>query len=162
MRSSLGKMLLSVTLSCGVLGGSLAGDSSAPAIGIQLLPGDLQWNSNPKLHGLQTAILVGDPKAPEPYAERISFPPNYRLEPHSHPNEFRMVTVLSGTLYYAFGDTFDENRLTALPAGSFFTEPKDEPHYAMTKDESVVLELHAIGPAGTQYVEAGGKPQQLR
>jgi hypothetical protein len=60
-----------------------------------------------------------------------------------------MVTVLSGTLYYAYGDRFDEAKLRALPAGSFFTEPKDISHYAVTKEE-VILQLNAIGPAGTK------------
>jgi len=71
-----------------------------------------------------------------------------------------MVTVLSGTLYYAYGDKFDESKLKALPPGSFFTEPKDMPHYAMTKDEVVILQLNAIGPAGTKYVEAEGESKE--
>lgn len=152
------KTLLSVGLLIGVLGGALAREPPAPTIPIQLLPEDLHWQTNPKLHGLQTAILAGDPKAAAPYAERIRFPPHFRLEPHSHPNEARMVTVISGTLYYAFGEQFDEDRLRALPAGSFFTEPKHLPHYAMTRDEPVVIELHAIGPAATRYLEMAPIP----
>jgi quercetin dioxygenase-like cupin family protein len=100
-------------------------------------------------------MLVGNPNAPEPYAERIRLPANTRLVPHSHPNEARMVTVISGTLYYAFGERFDESKLTPLPPGSFFTEPKDMPHYALTHEE-VILQLNAVGPAGTRYVETGG------
>lgn len=122
------------------------------ATAIQLLPGDLVWRGDPKLHGLQTVALAGDPKAPGPYAERIKLPANTRLKPHSHPNEARMVTVLEGTLYFAFGTQFDETKLQPLPAGSFFTEPKDMPHFAMTR-EAVVLQLHALGPAGTTYVD---------
>lgn len=118
-----------------------------------LLPEELKWSAGTaQLHGLQTATLAGDPSQPGPYAERIRIPAGCRLAPHSHPNEARMVAVLSGTLYYAYGDRFDEARLKALPAGSFFTEPKDLPHYAMAKDEAVVLQLNAIGPAGTMYV----------
>jgi hypothetical protein len=59
--------------------------------------------------------------------------------------------VLSGTLYFAFGDKFDESKLKPLPAGTFFVEPKDTPHFALTKGE-VVLQLNAVGPAGTKYV----------
>ncbi|OGB62283.1 MAG: hypothetical protein A2Y94_00020 [Caldithrix sp. RBG_13_44_9] len=126
---------------------------------IQLLPGDLKWNKNPNLHGLETALLVGNPDAPESYAERIKLPAGCRLIPHSHPNQPRMVTVLSGTLYFAFGEKFDESKLTALPAGSFFTEPKDLPHYSMTKEE-VILQLNAIGPAGTTYVETRSESKE--
>ena len=151
------KIMLVVTLVASValsaLAWSFEAAQSDPAPVIQLLPGDLKWSSDPNLHGLQTVALAGNPNAPEPYAERIRLPADCRLAPHSHPNEARMVTVLSGTLYFAYGDRFDEAKLKALPAGSFFTEPKDMPHYAMTKEE-VLLQLNAIGPAGTKYVEA--------
>jgi quercetin dioxygenase-like cupin family protein len=119
---------------------------------VQLLPGDLQWRSSPKLHSLQTATLIGDPARPGPYVQRIKLPPNHRLEPHSHPNSARMVTVLSGTLYFGYGRTFDEAKLRAMTPGSFFTEPANMPHYARTGDQEVVLQLNADGPDGTTYV----------
>ena len=144
---------LVVSVAVSALAWSFREGPSDPAVVIQLLPGDLKWSSDPKLHGLQTVTLAGNPNAPEPYAERIKLPADCKLAPHSHPNEARMVTVLSGTLYFAYGGKFDEAKLTALPAGSFFTEPKDMSHYAMTKEE-VILQLNAIGPAGTKYVEA--------
>ena len=160
MRISTRKMVLIGTLLLSVVAWSFEkGQSDLTAV-IQLLPDELKWNSNPKLHGLQTVTLAGNPSAPEPYAERIKLPANFRLPPHSHPNEARMVTVLSGTLYYAYGDKFDESKLKALPPGSFFTEPKDMPHYAMTKDEVVILQLNAIGPAGTKYVETEGESKE--
>ena len=64
-----------------------------------------------------------------------------------------MVTVLSGTFYYAYGDKFDESKLKELPPGSFFTEPSGMSHYAMTKNQEVILQLNAIGPDGTSYVK---------
>jgi quercetin dioxygenase-like cupin family protein len=117
-----------------------------------ILPDELQWSGNPQQHGLQTAALFGDPRKAEPYAERIRIPAHSRLQPHRHPNAIRMVTVLSGTLYFAFGEEFDETKLKPMPVGTFFTEPNGAAHYAMTKDEDVVLQLDAIGPAGTTYV----------
>jgi quercetin dioxygenase-like cupin family protein len=81
-------------------------------------------------------------------------PPHFRLPPHWHPNEARTVVVLSGTLYFAFGEKFDESKLKALPAGSFFTEPKNAAHFAMTKEDGVELQLNAVGPTGTTYVDA--------
>ena len=119
---------------------------------ICLLPGDLKWSPKPSVHGLLTAVLVGDPNGPGMYAERVKMPAHLRLAPHWHLDEVRMVTVLSGTLYFAFGEEFDESKLKALPAGSFFIEPKGAAHYAVTRDE-VILELHAFGPTGTRYVE---------
>ena len=119
---------------------------------VQLVPSDLQWRSSPKLHSLQTATLIGDPARLAAYVQRIKFPPKHSLKPHSHPNSARMVTVLAGTLYFAYGETFDESKLRALPAGSFFTEPANMPHYAKTGDQEVVLQLNAVGPDGTTYV----------
>lgn len=124
---------------------------SASIEAIRLLPGDMRWSSPAGPQRLQTMTLAGNPDAPGPYAERIRLPANTRLAPHSHPNEARMVTVMSGTLYYANGDTFDESKLTPLPPGSFFTEPKGMNHYALAREE-VILQLNAIGPAGTRFV----------
>jgi quercetin dioxygenase-like cupin family protein len=126
-------------------------DNATPLV--QRLPGELKWQENPKLHGLQTSILVGDPTKPEPYAERIKIPAHFKLNPHSHSNSSRMVTVLAGTLYHAFGDQFDESKLEVFPPGSFFTEPENRPHYGLTKDEEVILQLNAVGPADIRYVE---------
>jgi uncharacterized RmlC-like cupin family protein len=119
---------------------------------VRVLPEELQWSGNPSQHGLQTAALFGNPQLAGPYAERIRIPAHTRLKPHWHPNAIRMVTVLSGTLYFAFGEEFDEAKLTAMPVGTFFTEPKDAAHFALTKNEDVILQLDAIGPAGTNYV----------
>jgi hypothetical protein len=134
---------------------SVGATTTAPLAPVRLLPEQLQWSGNAKQHGLQTAALFGNPRAAEPYAERIKIPAHTRLKPHRHPNAIRMVTVLSGTLYFAFGEVFDETKLEPMPVGTFFTEPKDAAHYAMTGDEEVVLQLDAIGPAGTSYVKTG-------
>ena len=69
----------------------------------------------------------------------------------------RTVVVLSGTLYYAFGEQWDEQKLTPLPAGSFFYEPSHVPHFAWAKDGEVVLQLTAIGPSGTTLIPQRAK-----
>lgn len=120
---------------------------------VSLVPGEISWDTDPKLHGLETAVLAGDPNILAPYAQRIRIPANRKLAPHSHPNRAGMVTVLSGTLYFAYGDKFDETKLKEFPAGSFFTEPKGVFHYAMTKGGEVILQLNAIGHDGTVYAK---------
>jgi quercetin dioxygenase-like cupin family protein len=155
------KSLLSILILLGIVAVVLAwsfGDSW-PDSAIRLFPADLKWKSNPTLHGLETALLLGNPDAPELYIQRIKIPAGTRLVPHSHPNSMRIVTVLSGTLYFAFGEKFDESKLTALPPGTFFTEPKDMPHYSMAR-EDVILQFNAIGPAGTNYIEAGNETRE--
>jgi quercetin dioxygenase-like cupin family protein len=117
---------------------------------IQVSPADLRWSSNPALPaGPQSALLAGDPTKPGHYAMRVKIPPNFKISPHTHPDEVRMVTVISGTVYFGYGDTFDESKLQPRSAGSFFTEPKDTPHFAMTKGEEAIVQVNAVGPTGT-------------
>lgn len=120
---------------------------------VQLLPEDLIWQENPALWGLQSTLLLGNPNEAKSYVQRLKIPPHFKVMPHAHSNPFRMVTVLSGTFYQAFGEEFDESKLKAFPVGSFFTEPENKPHYGMTKEEGVILQLNAIGPAGTEYIK---------
>src|SRR5215210_8601591 len=96
----------------------------------------------------QYALLYGDPSKPELYVMRVKFAPGVKVMPHWHPEQVRIVTVMSGTFYYAFGDTWDEGKLRHLPPGTMFTEPARAPHFAWAKDE-VILQLTAVGPTGT-------------
>ena len=66
--------------------------------------------------------------------------------------------MISGTWYVGWGDRFDETRLTALPAGSFYTEPADIPHYVTTKNEAVGEQITGIGPTGLPYTGTGPAP----
>jgi quercetin dioxygenase-like cupin family protein len=73
--------------------------------------------------------------------------------PHWHPDEPRTIVVLSGTLYFGFGEHWDEGKLEPLPPGTFFIEPANATHYAWAKDEDVILQLTSIGPSGTTPVQ---------
>src|SRR4051794_25705128 len=124
-----------------------------PAKALQITPTEFHWVQNPELHGLMSAVLAGDPSKPGPYVMRVKIPANAKLAPHFHPDELRMVTVLSGILYLAFGEKFEESKLKAFGPGSFFTEPKNRPHFAMTKTDDVMLQINAVGPTGTTSVQ---------
>jgi quercetin dioxygenase-like cupin family protein len=100
----------------------------------------------------QTAILYGDPKKSELYVARVKFPAGLKLPLHTHSDAQRTVVVLSGTLYFALGNEFDESKLMAFGPGTFFTEPAGLPHYSWAKDGDVVMQLTAIGPAGMTLV----------
>jgi quercetin dioxygenase-like cupin family protein len=115
----------------------------------QWLPSDLTWTTDPR--GYQQAAMVGDPIKPGMYALRVKFPPGLRIEPHFHPDE-RIVTVLAGTVHFGYGEQFDESKLRAFPAGSGWTEPARQPHFAWAKDGEVVLEVVGNGPSGTTPV----------
>lgn len=147
------KIMTGAVLLAAVVALSAVAATNAVKTPVCVLPTEIKWSGNPQSHGLKTALLYGDPTIPQPYAERIKIPANMRLKPHRHSNDVRLVTVLSGTLYFAFGEKFDESQLKAFPPGTFFVEPKDAAHYSLTKDEEVVLQLDAIGPEGTTYVK---------
>lgn len=115
-------------------------------------PAEMKFTADPAHAGYESAVLVGDPTQPGVYAVRTKLPANIRIDPHSHPEQWRIATVLSGTLYYAQGDTFDESKLKTLGPGSLLVEPKDVPHFAMTRGEEVMLHIVGEGPAGTNPV----------
>jgi quercetin dioxygenase-like cupin family protein len=117
-----------------------------------LTPGEMKFVPEPARPGLASSVLVGDPSNPGIYAVHTKLPANFRIEPHSHSEAWRIATVLSGVLYYGYGDTFDERKLKALGPGSVVVEPKDAPHFAMTKGEPVMLHIVGDGPAVTTAV----------
>jgi len=103
--------------------------------------------------GIQTRVLKGDPTLPGLYTIQLKVPANTRIESHDHPDD-RVATVISGTWYFGYGARFDEKQLKALPAGSFYTEPPNEPHFARTGKAPVVVQITGFGPTGTRYTDA--------
>ncbi len=119
---------------------------------VQLTPDEIQWHANPTSpSGLQVVVLAGDPRKAVLYTVRIKISANLKVQPHWHHKD-RMVSVISGTLHYGYGDTFDEAKLRALPPGSFFTEPAKQPHFAWAKSGDVIVQVTAVGATGTTYL----------
>jgi quercetin dioxygenase-like cupin family protein len=133
-----------------VLLGAAPAQAQTPAPGIVRFADALQYKGLPGTP--QYSVLYGDAGKPELYVMRVKFAPGVKVMPHSHPEQVRIVTVLSGTFYYAFGDKWDESKMQHLPPGTMFTEPARVPHFAWAKDE-VILQLTALGPTGTFEVK---------
>jgi quercetin dioxygenase-like cupin family protein len=132
-----------------------------PAEIIQILPNDVKWVINPALpSGLQTAVLMGNPGKPGPFTVRVKIPADFKIAPHTHPDEWRTVTVLSGTWYFGLGKKFDESKLKAFPPGSFHTEQPGVPHYGTAKGQEVILQVIAMGPSATKYVNPEDAPKK--
>jgi quercetin dioxygenase-like cupin family protein len=126
---------------------ALAAQSAAPVVPrVQVQPEALTWVTAG--NGIQTAIVLGDPTKPGIYVQRLRFPKGTRIMPHLHPDE-RVAVLLSGSLYFGYGETFDEGALTRLVAGSSWTEPPKTAHFAFAKDEDAVIQVVGIGPSGT-------------
>jgi pimeloyl-ACP methyl ester carboxylesterase/quercetin dioxygenase-like cupin family protein len=102
--------------------------------------------------GIETRVLKGDPTQSGLYTIQLTVPANTTIQAHVHPDD-RMATVISGTWYFGYGERFDPKLVKALPAGSFYLEPPNEPHFARTGETPVVLQISGFGPTGTQYVK---------
>jgi quercetin dioxygenase-like cupin family protein len=124
-------------------------DFSQPLI---VTPAEVKFSAPAATAGVTSAVIFGDPKSSRMFVTRVRIPPNFKIQPHSHPDSSRTITVLSGTYYFSYGDVFDESKLQALGPGSIYTEPKDLPHFALTKESEVILQITAQGPTGTNPV----------
>jgi quercetin dioxygenase-like cupin family protein len=108
--------------------------------------------------GAKLAVISGDPGTPEPFTLRLQMPNGYRIAPHTHPTD-EHVTVLSGTLAAAMGETFDAKALGDLGAGSYAVMSADMPHYVMARGTTVV-QVHGIGPFVFNYVNPADDPSK--
>ena len=151
--------LASLAIAGAIAASALAFAQSNLATLFTLTPGEMKFVPDPERPGLASAVLVGDPSKAGIYAVHTKLPANFRIEPHSHSEAWRIATVLSGTLYYGYGDTFDETKLRALGPGGLLVEPKGLPHFAMTKGQEVMLHIVAEGPAGTTPAQESLTPR---
>src|SRR5712664_4818624 len=131
---------------------------AAPGV-VAVTPAEMKWPSQGGLAapGMEQLNLLGDPAKPGPYTLRLKFPKGFRIAPHTHPDS-REVTILSGTFATGYGEKFDAARLKILPAGSFYTEPANVPHYIEIKEE-VVLQVSGTGPSGRKFVDRPESPK---
>ena len=111
--------------------------------------------------GTQTVVLKGDPTKPGLYTLLLRVGPNTKIEAHAHPDD-RVATVISGTWYFGYGRQFNESALKALPPGSFYTEPPNANHFAMTRGEGVTIQITGTGPSGTAYVDPANDPARKK
>ena len=125
-----------------------------------LTPSEMAWPSRSRA-GESTLrfVLDGDPNKPGLYTFRLKFAPNTKTAPHFH-RDARAVVVVSGTYFVGSGSEFDESKLKALPAGSFYTEPADVPHFGTTRSEEAVIQITGYGPSSTTYVNPADDPNR--
>ena len=122
--------------------------SGAPVVPrVQIQPDQLTWVVAGS--GIQTAAVLGDPSKPGIYVTRLRFAKGTRIAPHMHPDE-RVAVVLSGSMDFGYGNAFDESALTHMVAGSTWTEPPNTGHFALVKDEDIVIQVTGIGPSGSR------------
>ena len=138
-----------VLIFVGLLASVAMAQAEAPA---PILPDSLLWTSPPNLPGLQAAWVLGREQKAGAYLLRVKLAAGASIPPHSHPDE-RNTTVLAGTLYVGFGETFDETKVVAVPAGAVYVAPAKVHHYVWAKDGDVSFQESGRGPTGTAFHE---------
>jgi quercetin dioxygenase-like cupin family protein len=125
-------------------------------------PQDMKWSAAPAVlpKGAEMVLLYGDPSKEGPFSLRLRFPANYHVPPHTHPVD-EIVTVLSGTFKLGMGETADESKAKALPAGSFFGFPPGMAHFVYT-DEPTVFQINSVGPWALNYVNPADDPRKAK
>jgi quercetin dioxygenase-like cupin family protein len=141
---NLGRRIVVATVLLCLVGLGWAHGGDLPAV--QATPDQFTWVRDPR--GYEQANIVGDPARPGLYTAHIRFSPGQRITPHFHPDD-RIVTVLAGTVLFAYGEQFDEAVLRKLPAGSVWTEPAGQSHFAWARDGEVLLQVIGFGPSAT-------------
>ncbi len=149
---------VSVWAVVGVALNSAAVAQSAQGV-VAVTPVEMKWTSQGGLAapGMEQLNLLGDPAKPGPYTLRLKFPKGFKIAPHTHPDS-REVTILSGIFATGYGEKFDAANLKILPAGSFYTEPANIPHYIEIKEDAV-LQVSGTGPSGRIFVNPPDSPK---
>ncbi len=121
---------------------------------------ELKWTDVASLPpGAKMAVIEGPLNESVPVTARIKFPANYQLPAHIHPH-FERVTGLTGAFYMGMGDKFDAAKATmALTPGDMMIMEPNTPHFAMTKEETIV-QLHGPGPWSIIYINPADDPRK--
>ena len=130
--------------------------AQGPGEGIAVLPNHIVWKAPSVSPGPDTAVTYGDPSKPGVYVMRVRFPAGFKLMPHFHPDEWRTGVVLSGNYYFALGEQWDQSKLRAYPAGTFFSEPKGTPDFVWAKGWRSDRPIHRHGADGPYAHPAKG------
>jgi hypothetical protein len=111
------------------------------------------------LIAVQVIVIHGDPSKVGLYTILLKVAAHTKIPAHLHPDD-RVGTVVSGTWYFGYGDKFNESKLKKLPVGSIYAEVENQNHFAMTKDEPIIVEITGYGPSGVKYVNPDDDPQK--
>ena len=123
-------------------------------------PDAMKWRDHPLFKGAQTVVLMGDPTKAETIVQRVKFPPNYQVPPHTHPYS-EIVTVLSGSFGNSMGEKF-EKKGEMLKAGSIFALPAKHAHYVWTANEETIVQIQFTGPGGIDFINPADDPRKKK
>ena len=150
------KLLISVALIA--LAGSAFAQDAMKATRVK--PNELTWKDNPALpKGAQFAVLVGDPTKAETVVQRVKFPANYQVPPHTHPYA-EVVTVISGSIGFGMGEKFDKTKGEMVEAGALNVVPAKHAHFGWTGNQEAIVQVQFVGPGGIDYINPADDPRK--
>lgn len=124
---------------------------------------ELKWGAGPPglPAGAQLAVLEGDPAmAGAPFAIRLKVPDGYKVAPHWHPTDERVI-VMQGTMMLGLGDKVDMPSMHTLTAGAYAKMPAKTNHYAAAKGETI-FQVYGTGPFEITYVNPADDPRKKK
>jgi quercetin dioxygenase-like cupin family protein len=141
--------------------GVVAGAADLPYDGeghLMLDPAELEWSEVSSMAApAQISVIEGELANEEPFTFRLKLPAGYQIDPHTHP-AYERVTVISGTLHFAHGESFDRDKTIAVPQGGVAIMPPGAPMYGYT-EEDTVIQVHGVGPWGIEYINPEDDPR---
>ena len=155
--------LYAAVIAAGALGAAAAQVGIAQGAHTAINANEMKWGAAPPSlpPGAEAVILDGDPaKAGDSFTVRLKFPDGYKVPPHWHPTDERIV-VLSGTLMMGVGAKADAGKMHALTAGAFGKMPKEVRHYAAAKG-ATVIQVSGTGPFEVNYVNPNDDPRKKK
>jgi quercetin dioxygenase-like cupin family protein len=93
----------------------------------------------------EAATVAGSQREAGLYTIRVHVAKGGRIAPHTHPDA-RILTVVSGEVFYGFGATVDMSQARLYRAGDVFTVPANAPHWAVASTSDVVYQEAGMGP----------------
>ncbi len=121
-------------------------------------PEDLTWGPVGSMgEGAEIAIIEGDLSEEAPFTFRLRLEDGYEIRPHVHP-AYERVTVISGTLHFAHGESFEPEATTRLPVGGYAIMAPGDAMFGYAEGETII-QLHGTGPWGIDYIDPDDDPR---
>jgi quercetin dioxygenase-like cupin family protein len=93
----------------------------------------------------EAATMAGKQNEAGLYTIRVHVAKGGSIAPHTHPDT-RILTVVSGEVYYGFGAVVDTGFARLYRTGDTFVVPGNAPHWAEATTSDVVYQEAGMGP----------------
>ena len=138
---------------------AMTGSALAQDVAKRIKADEVAWTGHPFFKGVQSAVLIGDPTKPEVVVQRLKFPPNFQIAPHTHAYS-EVVTVISGSVGFGMGEKFDPAKGEMVKAGSVNVVPAKLSHFVWTGNEGGIVQIQFTGPGGINFINLADDPRK--